>query len=303
MKIMLSYNQKSSGDLVRRINQELKTSHFETWIDIEQMFENCIEKMAEAVETSDVVLVFVTKEYCESEFCLKEINYAFKKKKIIIPVKVNKWFDPSGVVGIIVAELIFVDFFEKDFNESFNKLLNQINKCSSKNLSNSSSQAYENRSKSRFSEIDYRFSLKMGDNDYIFYNGNKKWIHSKNDNNLETYREIQRNSNAIRLASDKNPENCIELKDTDNLNIPKWCSVWKKKDKDIYFYPMSDTLWIEIQNENVFSRHKFLKKIDNVPFFKREDGLMYLKLSNALYWGQSLENIIHKENEGEWINN
>ena len=106
MKILISYNLSSSSELAKQINKNLKDYGFETWIDIEQMHSSMLDKIVEGVESSDLVLILVTNEYCTSENCLKECNYASNKKKKIIPIKVTVWYNPNGHVGFVLAGLI-----------------------------------------------------------------------------------------------------------------------------------------------------------------------------------------------------
>ena len=124
---MISYNWSSSKELALKINKYLIDNGFKTWIDDEQMHSNILDKMAEAVESSELVLILVTNEYCESENCKDECNYAKNKKKIIIPIKVTDWYEPYGRVGFVLANFIYVDFSKNDFEISFKSLINQIN--------------------------------------------------------------------------------------------------------------------------------------------------------------------------------
>ena len=104
--IMISYNQVSSFDLARQINDELKKQNYSTWTDYEKMGGYVDEAMAKAVEDASVVLVLVTNEYCQSENCKKECGYASSLRKRIIPIRVNENCDPceiNGRVGIIVS--------------------------------------------------------------------------------------------------------------------------------------------------------------------------------------------------------
>ena len=128
MQIMIGYNQSSSSELAVKINKYLKDKGYKTWIDLEEMHTcQLLVKMAEAVESSDLVLVLVTNEYCNSINCNKECNYASNQKKKIIPIKVTNWYNPKGLVGFVLADLIYVDFSKNGFQISFQSLINQIN--------------------------------------------------------------------------------------------------------------------------------------------------------------------------------
>ena len=89
---------------------------------------NIYESMAEAIETSDVVLVLLSNEYCDSEACKLECSYAFKKSKYIIPIKSVKNFTPSGTVGILTSSLQYIDFTKNDFDTQFQTLVEKISR-------------------------------------------------------------------------------------------------------------------------------------------------------------------------------
>ena len=125
---MLSYNHKSSAELAEKINQNLVKSGHQIWIDTEKMFGNLFDKMSEAIDSSEIVLVFITNEYCSSRYCKQECKYAFYNDKIIIPIKVNQDYNPMKVVGFCVVGLKYVDFSKIElFENSFRDLLKEIN--------------------------------------------------------------------------------------------------------------------------------------------------------------------------------
>lgn len=124
--IMLSYNHKSAGSLVLKVNEKLQTCGYKTWIDVDNMEGSILSAMANAIEQSDVILVFITDEYCKSENCVKECEYASHRGKRIIPIRVNSSYNPTGAVGIIVSPLLYVDFSKNSFDVAFALLLKQI---------------------------------------------------------------------------------------------------------------------------------------------------------------------------------
>ena len=87
------------------------------------------EAMAKAVEDASVVLVLVTNEYCQSENCNKECDYASSLRKRIIPIRVDENCDPceiNGRVGIIISGFMYIDFSKQYFQKSMNELFRQI---------------------------------------------------------------------------------------------------------------------------------------------------------------------------------
>jgi TIR domain len=85
---MLSYcwdDQKT----VLRIRDELTARGFKVWIDVEKMSGNIYDKMAEAVESCNVVVPCLSTSYSSSENCLMEIRFAVSEKKRIVPVRLG----------------------------------------------------------------------------------------------------------------------------------------------------------------------------------------------------------------------
>ena len=68
------------------------------------------EDMASGVEESNLVVVFLTNPYFESENCRLEINYAHALKKPIIIVKLNKDLNilGRGAVSLIISSKLYV---------------------------------------------------------------------------------------------------------------------------------------------------------------------------------------------------
>lgn len=85
------------------------------------------EAMAAGIERARVVLVCYSQSYKSSPYCRSEAEYARKKRKIIIPLKVQKGYDPDGWLGIlIVSELNFDISSPENFTASFPKVLKRI---------------------------------------------------------------------------------------------------------------------------------------------------------------------------------
>jgi len=58
-----------------------------------------IDDMASAVENAQVVLMLESKEYSQSPYCKMEALYAFKTKIQIIPIRVQRHYNPTGWLG------------------------------------------------------------------------------------------------------------------------------------------------------------------------------------------------------------
>ena len=127
-QIMISYNS-ASRDLCLKIKGELEKIGFKVWIDVDDIHGSSLESMANAIETSDVVLMCVTEKYRQSNNCQAEAQYAFKLEKPIIPIIMQENYGKvGGWLGIIMGDRIYVNFTKHEFNEAITRLKSQISK-------------------------------------------------------------------------------------------------------------------------------------------------------------------------------
>lgn len=125
--VMISYNS-GSKETVFKIRDYLKQNGVTFWIDVEHMSGSTLDAMSEAVENCTVFLMCYSAKYSQSENCKSEAEYARKRKKIIIPCKMEKGFDPSGWLGILIGSKIFYDFSGKyPFEKKMQELLRVVN--------------------------------------------------------------------------------------------------------------------------------------------------------------------------------
>ena len=96
---MVSYNHKASLTFAKRLYQYLHRNGFKTWIDWNDIDNDMYTSMATAVESSDIILVILSNEYCNSEHCIKECEYAWINRKHILTIKHTDDFEFKGAVG------------------------------------------------------------------------------------------------------------------------------------------------------------------------------------------------------------
>lgn len=95
-QIMISYNS-GSRELCMKIKEELtKSCGYKVWIDVDEIHGSSLDSMAKAVETSDLILMCVTEDYRQSINCQSEAQYAFKLKKPIMPLIMQKGYENVG---------------------------------------------------------------------------------------------------------------------------------------------------------------------------------------------------------------
>ena len=124
--IMLSYNG-ASRTICLNIKSALEKLGYRVWIDVEQIHGSSLDSMAKAVEQSFCVLICVTEKYRESIYCQSEAQYAYKLKKPIIPIILEKSFENvNGWLGIVMSDKIYVNFTKYGFEECVSKLEREI---------------------------------------------------------------------------------------------------------------------------------------------------------------------------------
>lgn len=110
--VMISYSWRDK-ETVYKIRDTLKQNGITYWIDVEKMSGSTTEAMSAAVENCTIFLMCYSKNYFQSKNCQKEADYADKKKKIIVPCKLEKDYDPIGWLGFILGSKLFFDFSGK----------------------------------------------------------------------------------------------------------------------------------------------------------------------------------------------
>jgi hypothetical protein len=90
----------------KRLNEGLQKLKVKTWFDDEQMQGNILQRMAEGIKRSAVVLICVTRKYMEkvdqnTGNCKLEFNYAYKKRTplCMLPVVMEEKHDRHCGLG------------------------------------------------------------------------------------------------------------------------------------------------------------------------------------------------------------
>ena len=123
---MLSYNQKSSHDLVTRLDAKLKTADIPTWVDYTDMPSGDLYKgMSEGVEGAGVVLVCLSAEYKTSRSCRLEAEYSARLNKRILFVHCEVGYQPDGWLGLLLGNNLYYNI-AKDFDRESDLLLKHL---------------------------------------------------------------------------------------------------------------------------------------------------------------------------------
>ncbi|XP_038078853.1 uncharacterized protein LOC119746126 isoform X2 [Patiria miniata] len=124
--IMLSY-QWAAQKVVLKVRDLLVTAGYRVWVDVDCMYGSTLQSMAEAVENAEVILVCISERYKESPNCRTEAEYAYQCRKSIIPLMMDKYYQPNGWLGMIMGTKYYVDLSGRhSFSDQAQKLLREI---------------------------------------------------------------------------------------------------------------------------------------------------------------------------------
>ncbi|XP_055957322.1 uncharacterized protein LOC130010412 isoform X2 [Patella vulgata] len=115
--VMISYNWDKQ-DLVLKIRDQLKSNNIKVWMDVDDMEGSTLEAMAEAVEQAEIVIMCMSRKYKNSENCRAEAEYAFTKKRTIIPIRMETDYTPDGWLGIVCGSKLWYDFSDEQLMNS-----------------------------------------------------------------------------------------------------------------------------------------------------------------------------------------
>jgi len=124
--IMISYNW-GVQPLVLKLAKALKSAGFKVWLDVEQMHGSTLERMAEALENSSLVLICVSEKYKDSPNCRLEGEYCASLRKPFIPLMMQSKYKPNGWLGILLGSRLYHRFAdEADWDSKITGLINEI---------------------------------------------------------------------------------------------------------------------------------------------------------------------------------
>lgn len=129
--VFISYRRKDI-DFVKQLDEALKATKREIWIDWEDIPPGVTDfsaEIARGIEESDVFIAVLSPHYLESQYCLGELDHAAKHAKKIVPL-VYETFDGKPVPAH-VSHINWVYFCEhagqiNTFEESFPRLISAI---------------------------------------------------------------------------------------------------------------------------------------------------------------------------------
>lgn len=124
--IFISYSREDKTavyPLIRRINEEVGT---QCWIDLDgiESGEHFEDKIMQTIDSSKIVLFLLSNNSLQSTWTKREIYYAEKKKKKIIPIVV----DGDGLRGWFQFHFGAMDYIDIKSEENCQKLIRDLKK-------------------------------------------------------------------------------------------------------------------------------------------------------------------------------
>ena len=121
--IFISYSRKDSA-IVKKFADELINAGYIVWRDIDgvESGDEFKRKIAAAIRESRVFLYFSSASSNESEWTVKEVNYAIKKKIHIIPIKL----DDTNYNESVDFDLCAVNFIQCNGSESLQDAVDKL---------------------------------------------------------------------------------------------------------------------------------------------------------------------------------
>ncbi|KAL8606719.1 hypothetical protein ACOMHN_018753 [Nucella lapillus] len=110
--VMISY-QWSNQKVIMEICNSLRSRGFHVWMDVDNISGSTLQAMAEAVEKAEAVLMCMSSRYKDSPNCRTEAEYAFQLMRPIIPLLMERSYQPDGWLGILKGSKLFFDFSGK----------------------------------------------------------------------------------------------------------------------------------------------------------------------------------------------
>jgi len=128
--VMISYSHGQKSKM-KEVVSHLKSKGIPVWVDVEQMEGSILEKMAEAVEESSVIILFLSSTYKDSQACRTEAEYAYKLKKELICIMAEDDYQPRGWLGALLGNKLWYNPWKNlAFDEeSFLPIVSQLAKA------------------------------------------------------------------------------------------------------------------------------------------------------------------------------
>ena len=106
-QVMISYSWNDQSTVLK-LKDMLAKHNIPYWIDVENMRGDVIDCMADAVESSTIVLCCISPSYVKSGPCRQEATFASSLNKPIIPVRIEE-LQFKGWIGVLMSSMLYYD--------------------------------------------------------------------------------------------------------------------------------------------------------------------------------------------------
>jgi hypothetical protein len=125
--VMISYCQDDK-EICQKIYDRLTAANFyRISFDNDNTNSSHPEAMAKAIEGSAIVIICFSAKYRNSNACRLEAEYAEKRERPIIPIKVDPQYEPTGWLEGLIGNKKYIDFTKPEFSTLYAQLINCIN--------------------------------------------------------------------------------------------------------------------------------------------------------------------------------
>jgi hypothetical protein len=124
--LMISYCHQDKGvcDILYECLSKFKK--YAVWFDKKNMHGSMMERMAEAIEESHIVLICMSNSYKMSQACQSEGEYAYTRKRDMIFLKIEPNYKPNGWLGLLLRQNFYIDVSKTNFMTVLKNLSEQI---------------------------------------------------------------------------------------------------------------------------------------------------------------------------------
>ncbi|KAJ1561786.1 hypothetical protein HK405_002856, partial [Cladochytrium tenue] len=115
---MISYCWKDQ-EVARKVARHLSNNGFNVWIDIHRMRDDINQAMLDAIQSSRVIVPFISEAYIDSRNCKLEMYYAHEQNKKFLPIQLSaspKVLDSAAYY--FTAGMLYVDLGPKVWEDS-----------------------------------------------------------------------------------------------------------------------------------------------------------------------------------------
>ncbi|XP_075258286.1 uncharacterized protein LOC142350338 [Convolutriloba macropyga] len=128
-QILISYSAKDQRGALS-IQEKLVLNGNSCSVNANLATDSLLQRGAEAIENARVILCCLSKEYFENQFCQSEAQYAYKLKKKMVFVQLERGYEPRGWVGMLIGVSEMVPMYDS-FLLGLNlpKLMRSVDNC------------------------------------------------------------------------------------------------------------------------------------------------------------------------------